>query len=61
MREFKNGEKTIFNLKDRTMSGYEDNVSEDLRDYLRRCGIKIYTDKHFKSMPIPYMETLWNF
>ena len=34
------------------------NVSEDLRDYLRRCGIKIYTDKHFKSIPISHMETL---
>tara|TARA_Y100000034_G_C6866893_1_gene395230 strand:+ start:632 stop:1516 length:885 start_codon:yes stop_codon:yes gene_type:complete len=53
-----NGEKTIFNLKDRTISGYEDNISEDLRDYLRRCGIKIYTNKHFKSMNIPYRETL---
>jgi len=52
------GQKTIFNLKDRTISGHEDNVSEDLRDYLRRCGIKIYTDKHFKSISISHMETL---
>ena len=36
----------------------EDTVTEDLRDYLRRRGIKIYTDKPFKSMTIPYMETL---
>ena len=53
-----NGQKTIFNLKDRTISDYEDTVTEDLRDYLRRRGIKIYTDKPFKSMTIPYMETL---
>ena len=25
-------------------------VVEDLRDYLRRRGIKIYTDKPFKSI-----------
>ena len=53
-----NEQKTIFNLKDRTIVGYENNTSEDLRDYLRRHGIKIYTDKHFKSMPIPYRKTL---
>jgi len=32
------------------MRGYSNNVSEDLRDYLRREGIKIYTDKPFKSI-----------
>ena len=30
--------------------GYVNEVSEDLRDYLRREGIKIYTDKPFKSI-----------
>ena len=32
------------------MVGYSNEVSEDLRDYLRREGIKIYTDKPFKSI-----------
>ena len=41
---------TVYNLEDRTMKGYNNNVSEDLRDYLRRRGIKIFTDKTFKSI-----------
>tara|TARA_R110002020_G_scaffold222199_1_gene430656 strand:- start:2389 stop:3258 length:870 start_codon:yes stop_codon:yes gene_type:complete len=45
-----NGQETIFDLKNRTISGGEDEVSEDLRDYLRRRGIKIFTDKPFKSI-----------
>ena len=32
------------------ISGYEDELSEDLRDYLRRRGIKIFTNKKFKSI-----------
>ena len=32
------------------MVGSTDDVSEDFRDYLRRRGIKIYTDKPFKSI-----------
>jgi hypothetical protein len=32
------------------MIGYESILAEDLRDYLRREGIKIYTDKPFKSI-----------
>ena len=42
--------KTIFDSQKRTMTGYENEISEDLRDYLRRRGIKIYTDKPFKSI-----------
>ena len=42
--------KTIFDLQKRTMTGYENEISEDLRDYLRRRGIKIYTDKPFESI-----------
>jgi len=42
--------KTIFDLQKRTITGYENEISEDLRDYLRRRGIKIYTDKPFKSI-----------
>ena len=32
------------------MIGLSNEVSEDLRDYLRREGIKIYTDKPFESI-----------
>ena len=42
--------KTIFDLQKRTITGYKNEISEDLRDYLRRRGIKIYTDKPFKSI-----------
>ena len=41
---------TIYEVNKKTMSGYENDVSEDLRDYLRRRGIKIFTGKPFKSI-----------
>ena len=41
---------TIYNVDDRTIEGYVNDVSEDLRDYLRRRGIKIYTDRFFESI-----------
>ena len=41
---------TIYNIDKRTIEGYTNDVSEDLRDYLRRRGIKIYTDGFFKSI-----------
>jgi len=43
-------EQTIYNIIDKTVKGETNNVSEDLRDYLRRRGIKIYTDRFFKSI-----------
>ena len=45
----KEGE-TLFNIEKRTIEGYEDRISEDMRDYLRRRGIKIFTGKPFKSI-----------
>ena len=41
---------TIFNPMAKTINGVEDNISEDLRDYLRRRGIKIFTSNPFKSI-----------
>ena len=41
---------TIYYIQERKIEGYTNNVSEDLRDYLRRRGIKIYTDRLFKSI-----------
>jgi len=43
-------EQTIYNIIDKTIEGETNNVSEDLRDYLRRRGIKIYADRFFKSI-----------
>ena len=43
-------EQTIYNIIDKTIDGDVNNVSEDLRDYLRRRGIKIYADRFFKSI-----------
>ena len=41
---------TIYHIQERKIEGYINDVSEDLRDYLRRRGIKIYTDRLFKSI-----------
>mgnify|MGYP003679284111 FL=1 len=41
---------TTFNLTNKTITGFENKVSEDLRDYLRRRGIKIFTKNQFKSI-----------
>ena len=40
----------MYNIEERKIEGYTNDVSEDLRDYLRRRGIKIYTDSFFKSI-----------
>ena len=42
--------KTIYHLRERTMEGDTNEVAEDLRDYLRRRGIKIYTNRLFQSI-----------
>ena len=41
---------THYDTRKKVIRGYSNNVSEDLRDYLRRCGIKFYTNKSFKSI-----------
>ena len=41
---------TIYDVNKKIMFGYENNISEDLRDYLRRRGIKIFTQNPFKSI-----------
>lgn len=38
----------------KTIEGHIDDVIEDLRDFLRRNGIKIYTGKPFKSLEVNY-------
>jgi len=41
---------TSYDVRNKIINGYENDVSEDLRDYLRRNGIKIFTNKPFKSL-----------
>jgi acetyltransferase-like isoleucine patch superfamily enzyme len=43
---------TFFFLEERNIKGQEDDVTEDLRDFLRRRGIKFYTNERFKSINI---------
>jgi acetyltransferase-like isoleucine patch superfamily enzyme len=47
---------TIYDISNKTIKGYINNVSEDLRDFLRRNGIKIYTDRFFTSMTPTWMN-----
>lgn len=41
---------TMYNVIDKNIIGYQDAVTEDLRDFLRRNGIKIFTGNPFKSL-----------
>ncbi len=50
---------TFFDLESKIVSGTSDELSEDLRDFLRRKGIKIYDVKKFKSiMPTAFEELI---
>lgn len=49
---------TLFDLSKLTMTGMVDRLAEDLRDYLRRRGIKIFTDKKFISIRPKAFEEL---
>ena len=44
------GKETTYNVEDKIMEGNFNPLSEDLRDYLRRRGIKIYTGRLFESI-----------
>jgi acetyltransferase-like isoleucine patch superfamily enzyme len=44
------GNSTLYSIRSKEMKGDSNDLSEDLRDYLRRRGIKIYTDKPFRSI-----------
>ena len=46
---------TTYDVKQKEMIGLSNEVSEDLRDYLRRRGIKIYTDRPFESIKPEWM------
>lgn len=45
-----NNKQTQFNVITKKISGDNNPLSEDLRDYLRRKGIKIFTGQPFVSL-----------
>ena len=47
---------TIYDIDNRVIKGYTNNISEDLRDFLRRSGIKIYTDRFFTSITPTWIQ-----
>jgi acetyltransferase-like isoleucine patch superfamily enzyme len=47
---------TIYDIDNRVMKGYTNNITEDLRDFLRRNGIKIYTNRFFSSITPQWVE-----
>lgn len=47
---------TVYDTSNRTIYGYENDVTEDLRDFLRRVGIKFFTGKPFKSITPPSFQ-----
>jgi|TARA_Y100000389_G_scaffold103630_1_gene100533 acetyltransferase-like isoleucine patch superfamily enzyme len=49
---------TIFECDNKRINGKVDDIVEDLRDFLRRNGIKIYTGKPFKSLGSEYEKTI---
>lgn len=47
-------DRTVFNCLDYRIYGQQDQVTEDLRDFLRRHGIRIYNGQPFKSLKPSY-------
>jgi len=41
---------TIINLSKRTLDGKEDEITDDLRDFLRKSGVRIFTERRFNSI-----------
>ena len=41
---------TILNLSKRTLDGKEDEITDDLRDFLRKSGVRIFTKRRFRSL-----------
>lgn len=41
---------TLINLTERTLTGVENELTDDLRDFLRKAGIRIFTDRRFKQI-----------
>ena len=50
------GRQTIYDIENRTIKGHNNPLVEDLRDYLRRRGIKIFTKDSFNSIKPNWMK-----
>lgn len=50
----------VIDAINRIIDGSVSDVVEDLRDFMRRKGIKIYTGKPFKSLKADYQKAIWN-
>ena len=50
------GRQTIYDIENRTIKGQISPLVEDLRDYLRRRGIKIFTKDSFNSIKPNWMK-----
>ena len=46
----KTNNQTIFNLSKKSLKGIENDLSDDLRDFLRKVGIRIFTNRKFQSI-----------
>lgn len=42
---------TLLNLSKRTIKGFENELTDDLRDFLRKVGIRIFSTRRFRSIP----------
>jgi acetyltransferase-like isoleucine patch superfamily enzyme len=47
-----------FDLEGESLSGETNGLAEDLRDYLRRRGIRVFTDRPFRSLPLANLQRL---
>jgi acetyltransferase-like isoleucine patch superfamily enzyme len=47
-----------FDLDQETMAGEPTTIAEDLRDYLRRRALRVFTDKPFRSLPLANLQRL---
>lgn len=50
--------RTAVNCLEYRIYGYQDEITEDLRDFLRRHGIRIYNGKPFKSLKPSYESSI---
>jgi len=50
--------KAHFNLKELKITGDPGALGEDLRDYLRRRAVRIFTDEPFRTIPLSNMRRL---
>ncbi len=44
--------KILINLNDHSIHGTENELTDDLRDFLRKIGIRIFTQRRFRSIPV---------